>query len=200
MNHTAATRAARAARRMCRRLGQALCELGKSVCRALRAVVLPVPRPVVAAALPDGRTICFADVDMGAVGPASSGGGQTAAQRQATAICPACKNRIPANAPKCPICGTPLYGPSCSKCHKGTALVLCSFLGGLGGHRFYVGKFVSAILQLVVTVCGWFCLFYLPLPGSLIVPAIATLWAFIDLIRILAGKFRDGQGCPLALW
>lgn len=195
MNHTAS---ACAAERIGRRLGQARCELGASVCRALRAVVPPVPRPVVAAALPDGRTICFAD--WGTVGPASPAGGQAGTVREARVICPACKNRIPADAPKCPICGTPLYGPSCSKCRKGTALVLCSFLGGLGGHRFYVGKFVSAILQLVVTVCGWFCLFYLPLPGSLIIPAIATLWAFIDLIRILAGKFRDGQGCPLALW
>lgn len=194
MNHSAATRAAR---RIGRRPGQALREGRENAGRALRAAFPPAPRLALAAA--GGQTACFAD--WGTPGPASPAGEQAATPTGEPAhICPACKNRIPANAPKCPICGTPLYGPSCSKCHKGTALVLCSFLGGLGGHRFYVGKFVSAILQLVVTVCGWFCLFCLPLPGSLIVPAIATLWAFIDLIRILAGKFRDGQGCPLALW
>lgn len=195
MNHTASPCAVE---RICRRLGQALRELGETVGRAVRTVVQPVPRLAVAAALPDGRTICFAD--MGPAGSASPAGGQAGTVREARVICPACKNQIPANAPKCPICETPLYGPSCSKCRKGPALVLCFFLGGLGGHRFYVGKSVSGVLQLLVTLCGWFCLCNLPLPISLVVPAIASLWAVIDLIRILASKFRDGQGCPLALW
>lgn len=194
MNVSAATCAVR---RMARIVEQTCREQGGIASRALRAAVLPVPRLAVAA-LPDGRTICFADMDpAGSVAPE---GGQTAAQRQAAVICPACKNRIPAGAPKCPICGTPLYGPSCSRCHRGTALVLCFFLGGFGAHRFYARKPVSGVLQLLVTVSGWFCLYNLPLPASLTVPALAMLWAFIDLIRILAGKFRDGQGCPLALW
>ena len=194
MNVSAATYAVR---RRASILAQASRDLGWIVSQALRAALLPVPRLAVAA-LPDGRIICFAD--MGPAGPASPEGGQTAAQRQTGVICPACKNQIPAGVPKCPICGTPLYGPSCSRRHRGTALVLCFFLGGFGAHRFYAGKPVSGVLQLLVTVSGWFCLYNLPLPGALTVPAIAMLWAFIDLIRILAGKFRDGQGCPLALW
>lgn len=194
MNVSAATHVVR---RIARRLAQACRDLGWTVSRALRAALLPV-QPLAVAALPDGRTICFAD--MGPAGPASPEGGQAATQRQAAVICPACKNQIPPGAPKCPICGTPLYGPSCSRCHRGTALVLCFFLGGFGAHRFYAGKPVSGVLQLLVTVSGWFCLYNLPLPASLTVPAIAMLWAFIDLIRILAGKFRDGQGRPLALW
>ena len=62
---------------------------------------------------------------------------------------------------KCPICGAPLENESCSYCgfvieHSTTteidvlhgisrksrmeALLLCIFLGGIGGHQFYVGK------------------------------------------------------------
>lgn len=58
---------------------------------------------------------------------------------------------------------------------KGVAAVLCFFLGGLGIHRFYVGKVGTGIL--------W--LFSLGLLGF------GTL---IDFIMILCGSFKDKYG------
>ncbi len=59
------------------------------------------------------------------------------------------------------------------------ALLLCILLGGLGAHRFYVGKIGTGILMLLTL-------------GGL------GIWAFIDLIMIAVGSFKDKNGLPLA--
>lgn len=54
-------------------------------------------------------------------------------------------------------------------------LLLCWFLGVVGGHRFYVGKIGTGILQLLTLGgCG--------------------IWVIIDLILVITGKFTDAQG------
>ena len=58
-------------------------------------------------------------------------------------------------------------------------LLLCFFLGGLGVHRFYVGKIGTGILQ-IVTIGG------------------LGIWVLIDFIMIAVGKFTDKQGQALA--
>ncbi|GGG67318.1 TM2 domain-containing protein [Paenibacillus radicis (ex Gao et al. 2016)] len=55
------------------------------------------------------------------------------------------------------------------------ALLLCIFLSGLSGHRFYAGKVGTAILQ-IITLGG------------------LGIWWLIDLIMIISGKFTDSEG------
>lgn len=61
-------------------------------------------------------------------------------------------------------------------------LLLCLFLGGLGIHRFYVGKVGTGILQ-IVTIAGFF-----------------GIWVLIDFIMIILGKFTDKEGRVLETW
>lgn len=72
--------------------------------------------------------------------------------------------------------GAPMMAPG-SKSWM-TTLLLCAFAGGVGAHRFYVGKMGTAIAQLLTLGgCG--------------------IWALIDLIMILTNKFTDAEGRPL---
>jgi TM2 domain-containing membrane protein YozV len=58
-----------------------------------------------------------------------------------------------------------------------TAL-LCFFVGVFGIHRFYVGKTMSGIIQLLTL-------------GGL------GIWALVDLIVIIMGNFKDKDGLPI---
>ena len=58
------------------------------------------------------------------------------------------------------------------------ALVLCIFLGGLGIHRFYVGKAGTGVLMLLTG--GGF-----------------GIWWLIDIIMIAVGSFTDKSGAFL---
>lgn len=70
------------------------------------------------------------------------------------------------------------FTPGISRKSKITALLLCIFLGGLGAHKFYVGKVGMGILYLFTA--GFF----------------GIGW-FIDIFVIAAGAFKDEFGLPL---
>ena len=57
-------------------------------------------------------------------------------------------------------------------------LILCILLGGLGVHRFYVGKMGTGILMLLTL-------------GGL------GIWKLIDIIRIAIQKFKDSDGAVI---
>lgn len=64
---------------------------------------------------------------------------------------------------------------------RGVALVLASFGGIFGLHRFYTGRTESGIWQ-AVTLGG------------------LTFWWLYDLVLLIAGEFRDVDGLPLREW
>ena len=59
-----------------------------------------------------------------------------------------------------------------------TTVLLCQFLGTFGVHRFYTGRIVSGIFQLL-TFGGF------------------GIWTLIDLIMIYTDSFMDDMGLPL---
>jgi len=108
-------------------------------------------------------------------------------------FCPNCNSELADGSTSCPYCGAgsnnsqqqqqqqQQYGGGGGYYEgksKTTALLLCIFLGGLGAHRFYVGKTGSAIVWLLTA--GLFGI------GSI-----------YDLIMIITDKFYDNDGQPL---
>ena len=101
-----------------------------------------------------------------------------------TKYCQTCGTVIDAMAVVCTHCGVmqPLpagYMESEKKILP--AVVLCATLGVFGAHRFYTGKPVTAVLQLVTLGgCG--------------------VWTLIDFVRITVGSFKDGDGNKITEW
>lgn len=63
-------------------------------------------------------------------------------------------------------------------------LLFAIILGGLGGHRWYVGKQGTALLQITC----W------------IVFPVLFVWVWIDIIMIISGSFKDKQGLLIKNW
>ena len=101
--------------------------------------------------------------------------------------CKNCGAEIDDKAVICIKCGcstssqNPIPNPGVSEKSGLATLLLCLLLGGLGAHRFYVGKIGTGILQLLT--CGG-----------------CGIWALIDLIMICTGSFTDEFGKPVKIW
>lgn len=99
--------------------------------------------------------------------------------------CSNCGAEVHENAVVCVKCGCAIHKPGVfsdktfdpNKSEKDwlICLLLCFFVGYLGIHRFYVGKTGTGIAQLLT--CGG-----------------CGVWALIDLIMIVLGRFTDEEG------
>ena len=103
---------------------------------------------------------------------------------RSTKYCQSCGTLIDVRAAVCPKCGIlqpvpPGMGESEKKILP--AVILCFFFGLFGGHRFYTGKILTGILQLV-TLGGF------------------GIWAMVDFIMLVIGSFKDADGNRLAEW
>ena len=97
--------------------------------------------------------------------------------------CPHCFKEVSPEAVACPHCGHPINNPAANASPKSrlAAALLCFFLGGLGIHRFYVGKVGTGILMLLTL-------------GGL------GIWSLIDFVIICCGGFKDAKGLPVLVW
>lgn len=101
-----------------------------------------------------------------------------------TKLCHACGGVIDQSAVVCPRCGVMQAShPALIESDKRIlpAFLLCFLLGVFGAHRFYVGKIGTGILMLVTL-------------GGL------GIWALVDLIMIIVGRFRDADGDLITEW
>jgi TM2 domain-containing membrane protein YozV len=109
---------------------------------------------------------------------------ESSASSHPTKFCHACGTSIDARAEVCPKCGVRQVGsaPGISDKRILPVFLLCLFLGGLGVHRFYVGK-VGTGIAIILTFCGFL-----------------GIWPLIDLILILTSNFTDSKGNKITLW
>ena len=103
-----------------------------------------------------------------------------------TKYCHACGSVIDALAVVCPRCGVMQSAPpalyeSTSEKRILPAFLLCFFAGVFGVHRFYAGKIGTGVLQLLTL-------------GGL------GIWWLVDMIMIVVGAFRDGDGEKITEW
>ena len=100
-------------------------------------------------------------------------------------VCFSCRDVIDTAAVVCPRCGTPQpsVGPTGTTSERRLLplLLLWFFLGVFGAHRFYAGKIGTGILELL-TLGGF------------------GIWWLVDMIFIVTGSFRDGDGRKITEW
>lgn len=109
-------------------------------------------------------------------------------------FCPNCGKEVNENAAVCVGCGVALNGAAPSNVNvtinngvtespksRLVAFLLCTFLGVIGVHRFYVGKVGTGIVWILTFGCF-------------------GIGVLIDWVMILCGTFKDGNGQPITNW
>lgn len=111
---------------------------------------------------------------------------QVMTENVVTKTCPFCGEAISASAQKCKHCGEWLVAQPNKKGNSWVkTYLLAGFLGLFGVHNFYNKKTSFAVPQLILTL-------------SVIGVFISAIWVFVDIMMILHGAYRDGDGNELS--
>jgi TM2 domain-containing membrane protein YozV len=110
----------------------------------------------------------------------------------------------------CAGCGaetTPLT-EICVKCGARVAIIspksrlattlLAFFLGEFGAHRFYLGKFGTAIGMLLLGIAGCSTIWFFGFGLAFLIPV--GIWAFVDFIFAVIGRMKDKEGKVILKW
>ena len=73
--------------------------------------------------------------------------------------------------------------------------LLCYFLGSIGAHRFYAGKILTAIFQLLLPILIFLGIIFFKVP--IVFLCSLSIWVIIDFILIVTGNFKDKKGLPI---
>ncbi len=114
-------------------------------------------------------------------------------------FCHSCGARVADEAEICVKCGVKLFQATggVSPKSRTAAAVLAFFLGQLGLHRFYSGKIGTGVAMLVLTIIGYSTIYF----GVGLVFLLAVgIWNLVDLILILAGRFKDKNNLLITRW
>ena len=111
-----------------------------------------------------------------------------------TKFCTACGNQIHALAEICPVCGVRqmmapqqfAYVPAPPRKDKTLAAILALFLGGVGIHKFYLGKVGQGILYLLL------CWTFIPAIVSFIEAIVLFCQSEQSFQASLGAKYRTG--------
>jgi len=101
------------------------------------------------------------------------------------------------------------------------ALILAGSVGFLGVHRFYAGRHITGLIQLVLFAAG-IAMFSHDLSGisslqtldqvqdwaerhpihplPVLLVSIPSLWALLDCLLLMLRRFRDGSGEVMTRW
>ena len=122
--------------------------------------------------------------------------------------CPFCAELVASAAIKCKHCGEFLDGSSkISRSVAGKKLILPAFLlliffNGLGVHAFYAGRTKQGVGYIVMCLVAGFMLL-LPEPlgiAGLVLFLAISVFLLGDLIRLISGKYKDGDGNTMVEW
>ena len=102
-------------------------------------------------------------------------------------FCSNCGKEIDNSAVVCIHCGCATNNYKNGSKSMLCAIILWLFLGGIGAHRFYLGRNNSAVVMLL---CLLFC--WLIIPGIILL-----IWWCIDLFALLTGHLRNIDGSEL---
>ena len=101
----------------------------------------------------------------------------------------------------CGRCGARLTKPETHRVSAKSRLattLLALFLGVFGAHRFYAGQSGTAIVMLILGLIGIFTVWFFAI-GLILIIAVG-IWAFVDFIFCVVGRFEDDRGFPIERW